>query len=107
MLESPDCPKCGCNGATKHGKGVRWGKPWQRYTCGHCGHGWSGSPPTAPESEDGLPVVAFYTMLCPRCYSSKTHVTNTLKPEKRRYHVCDSCKKTFVSYEENPPKRTK
>ena len=96
-MESTDCPRCGCNDVTTAGQGMRWGKPWRKSRCNHCGKTWSAAPEERPDQEAALPAVTYFVLNCPHCGSEKTRVTHTQRPQ--RYHECHDCRNTFKSYE--------
>ena len=94
-----DCPKCGCNDVSTAGRAMRWGKPWNKFRCNHCGRTWSAAPPEKPEHSQRapLPSVDYPIITCPHCRSDRTKVTSTRSPE--RYHTCSDCGENFKSYE--------
>lgn len=51
-------------------------------------------------AHDGLPVVPFVPVRCPRCRLAKPVTTG--RYELRRYHLCRGCGQKFLSQEIDP-----
>jgi transposase-like protein len=91
-----DCGKCGCNATEMIAAGMRFGKPWVRYRCDHCGHEFTlGNNPAREGIVNG---VVFHVVRCPGCKSKNTEVTRKAN-ERIRYHKCRDCGQSFKSVE--------
>lgn len=76
--------------------GMRWGRPWVRYKCDHCGHEFTlGANPQQPGTVNG---VVFHPICCPSCKGKNTEVTRKAS-ERIRYHKCRDCGQNFKSVE--------
>lgn len=105
-IEPPSCPTCGCNACELIGAGMRWGRPWAKFACDHCGDEF-GLGQRAREQQTGEAVyrVPFPKIKCPRCNSKNTKITSSPKAEKTqikmRFHKCNDCDCDFSSFEED------
>lgn len=95
------CPECGCNDVTLRPASTLWGLPGRAGRCNYCGASFCVADHDVPETAYS---VRFEPLRCPRCGSTKTHITSTRRHSRQptvRYHKCDDpeCALPFKSVE--------
>lgn len=94
-VQSPECRKCGCNATHLVRVGQRFGDPWARFQCDHCGHEFTiGREPDGEVA--GVPYNTVHCR-CPVCNAVNPTVTSSPRPIRR--HACQNCGATFKSFE--------
>ena len=96
-VDGAECPGCGCRDSAIVKAGSRWGKPFTRRTCNHCGRLFSATAPSDSTGDTAVEVVAYPVLHCPSCTSIDVRVTSTRRP--LRHHVCDACGHRFKTRE--------
>lgn len=102
------CPNCGCRDGRVVGRGTRWGRPFTKRVCRHCGKLYTVQMPDGvPTEADSVKVqeplggeeiiYRVPVVKCPECGSNDTPVRSTRRPI--RHHKCRACGNTFKSVE--------